>query len=245
MIAIAFACGAAAAQASPFVDNTSVELFVGGNAVTPGSFRAAHAPLASEAGGNAVYDSLGFSGVYDHRYSGGGELDYAFDEHFIGFARAAYAQFDGTNHEIGQFFSDTAGRLPINASFDDTSTRELSLGARYAFSPGARFRPFVGLALGAADLSATRASIENPNTGVMTPVELGRGGSVLEQRIETGLSYSPVRNFDLRLTAAATHLDSQKPSNDPNLALLGLNAQHGDVPGHWDYPAELGAVWHF
>ena len=31
----------------------------------------------------------------------------------------------------------------------------------------------------------------------------------------------------------------------PTSALLGLDSAHSGVQAHWDYPAELGAVWHF
>ena len=75
--------------------------------------------------------------------------------------------------------------------------------------------------------------------------ELAPENTVFQQRLETGLQYSPMRNFDLRLTAAASHTNHDDRSNDPNLALLGLDNQSGDDRGHWDYPAELGAVWHF
>jgi len=34
-------------------------------------------------------------------------------------------------------------------------------------------------------------------------------------------------------------------SADTNLGLLGLDSAHTGVQGHWEYPAELGAVWHF
>jgi hypothetical protein len=242
MFAIACACGAAAAQAEPFGEKSSVVLFVGGNAAMPGSFSAPRSTLNST---TPIYNSLDFSDAYDHRYTGGAEFDYAFDSHVSAFARASYAQFNGTSHEIGVFFSDTDGRVPINANFDDTHSTELNLGARYTFAAGARLRPFVGLGLGAADLSAVHANVQNLDGSGMTPVELARSGTVFEQRLETGLQYSPMRNFDVRLTAAANHLDGQKQSNDPNLALLGLDAPHGDVPGHWDYPVELGTVWHF
>jgi hypothetical protein len=64
--------------------------------------------------------------------------------------------------------------------------------------------------------------------------------------VETGLEFSPLHNLDLRLTAAASHIQSGRPSGDPNLALLGLDEENRSVVrGHWDFPAEIGAVWHF
>jgi hypothetical protein len=78
-----------------------------------------------------------------------------------------------------------------------------------------------------------------------TRVEIGRPDTVFSQRVETGLQFSPVRSFDLRLTAAADHLDGAAVSHDLDLERVGLANAHGDVRGHWDYPAELGAVWHF
>jgi hypothetical protein len=103
----------------------------------------------------------------------------------------------------------------------------------------------VGVALGASDLSSTRAVIDNPAAGGATRVELAKGGTVFEQRLETGVQFSPLHNFDIRLTAAASHLGGQKASDDPHLALLGVAPSHGTVGTRWDYPAELGAVWHF
>jgi hypothetical protein len=243
-VAVALVGGAAAAQALPLGDNASVELFVGGNAGVPGSFSVGTTRLVDSAGGDVTYDRVHFDNAYDHRYTGGAEFDYAFDSRLSGFARASYAQFNGEKHEVGTLFGDD-GRVPINAQFEDNSTRQFDLGARYMFTPEARFRPFVGLALGASDLSATRAMIDNPASGGATRVELAKGGTVFEQRLETGVQFSPMPNFDLRLTAAASHLGGQKASDDPNLALLGLAASHSTIGTRWDYPAELGAVWHF
>ena len=79
----------------------------------------------------------------------------------------------------------------------------------------------------------------------MTRVKLGKPDTVFSQRAELGMQYSPARNFDLRLTAAADHLNSDRRSDDPNLALLGLNNASGNVRAHWDYPVELGGVWKF
>jgi len=49
----------------------------------------------------------------------------------------------------------------------------------------------------------------------------------------------------LTLTAGAGQTNATDGSNDPNLASLGLDNSNGEMRGHWDYPAELGAVWHF
>jgi opacity protein-like surface antigen len=243
LVAAALAGGAAAAQATPLGEHASIELFAGANVGMPGSFRGS--PDMTTPTGTTNYDHLDFSGAYDHRYTGGAEFDYAFDSRLSAYARAAYSRFNGTEENIGTFLSNTAGVVPVTARFDDNSMRQLDLGARYTFAPGARFRPFIGLGLGAAELSATRANVDNAAGGGTLNVELGRANTVLEERLETGLQYSPMRNLDLRLTAAASHLGGQRPSNDPNLAVLGIDSPHGDVPGRWEYPAELGAVWHF
>jgi hypothetical protein len=243
-VAVALVGGAAAAQALPLGDSASVELFVGGNAGVPGSFSVGSTRLVDSAGGDIAYDRVHFDNAYDHRYTGGAEFNYAFDSRLSGFARASYAQFNGEKHEIGTLFGDD-GRVPVNAQFEDNNERQFDLGARYTFSPEARFRPFVGLALGASDLSATRAMIDNLGSGGATRVELAKGGTVFEQRLETGVQFSPMPNFDLRLTAAASHLGGQKASDDPNLALLGVVPSHSTIGARWDYPAELGAVWHF
>jgi hypothetical protein len=40
-------------------------------------------------------------------------------------------------------------------------------------------------------------------------------------------------------------VDGGGRSSDPNLELLGLDPTRTEMRAHWDYPAELGAVWHF
>jgi hypothetical protein len=244
LIAAACVAAASAAHASPFTDHASFELFAGGNVATPGSFHGEALPSnAPGADGPIGFNHLDYSDAYQHRYTGGAEFDYSFDSNFAAFARAGYSQFDGRQHDIGTLFGD-AGAQPIGARFEDTKSRELDLGARYTFVSGARIRPFVGVALGATHLSATRADVDNIDGVGTTRVELGRAGTVFQQRVETGLQFSPMPNFDLRLTAAATHLDGGPRSDDPNLALIGLESARGDS-GHWSYPAELGVVWHF
>jgi len=32
---------------------------------------------------------------------------------------------------------------------------------------------------------------------------------------------------------------------DPHVSLLALDSAHTGVQAHWDYPAEIGAVWRF
>lgn len=242
-VALALAGAAAAAQATPLGDHASIELFAGENVGMPGSFRAG--PPTQENAGGRTYDHLDFSDAYDHAYTGGAELAYAFDSRLSAFARAAYSSFNGASHDIGEFTPAAGSRVPIGARFGDNSMRQIDLGARYTFAPGARLRPFVGVGVGAAELSSTRANIDNPAGGGTLNVELGRANTVLTERLETGVQYSPLPNFDLRLTAAANRFGKQRPSEDPNLAALGIDAPHGDVPGRWEYPAELGAVWHF
>jgi hypothetical protein len=244
MVAGTLAVGAGAAGASPLGERASVELFVGGNARVPGSFSDGSSTLQPAPVGSVAFDRVSFASAYDNRYSAGAELDYAFAPQLVGFARAAYSQFDGRSREVGAVYGD-GGRVPVNAQFADNAMRALDLGARYTFSPEARFRPFVGVALGASDLSATRAMIDSPTTSSPKRVELASGGTVFEQRLETGVQFSPLPSFDLRLTAAASHLGGQKASDDPNLALLGVVPTHSTVGSRWDYPAELGAVWHF
>jgi len=247
LLAAACAAAASSAHALPLTDNLSIEMFAGGNAAMPGSFRGQTAPLeTADPAGSTVYHDLKFSDAYDQRYTAGTELDYAFNSRITGFGRFAYSAFSGSTHEVGQFEPNVAGPIQnVNAQFNDTATREFDLGGRYTFAPGAKLRPFVGAALGATHLSATRAEFDHVDDSGRTPVELSRAATVFQQRVETGLQYSPMENFDLRLTAAASHLDAGRRSDDPNLALVGLDSARGEMRGHWDYPAELGAVWHF
>ncbi|MEJ0085556.1 MAG: hypothetical protein WDO72_07735 [Pseudomonadota bacterium] len=247
VFAAACAAAASAAHAAPLTDNLSIEMFAGGNAAMPGSFRGQTLPLeTADPAGSTVYHDLKFADAYDQRYTAGAELDYAFNPRITAFGRAAYSQFDGSTHEIGRFEPEAPAAFEsVNARFHDTATREFDLGTRYTFAPGAKLRPFVGAAVGATRLSATRAEFDHVSDTGRTPVELSRAATVFQQRVETGLQYSPMENFDLRLTAAASHLDAGRRSDDPNLAAVGLDSAHGELRGHWDYPAELGAVWHF
>jgi len=245
----AAACVAAssAAHAVPLTDRASFVLFAGGNVSMPGSFSGQTEPLqTTDPLGSTVYTDLKFSDAYKNGVIGGAEFDYALNSHLSGFGRFAYTAFDGSTQKIGEFEPTVDGTgHAISATFGDASTRELDLGARYTFMPGEKWRPFFGAALGASHMSATRAQVENINGFGDTHVELAPASTVFQQRLETGLQYSPVRDFDLRLTAAASHTNGADRSDDPNLASLGLDNSSGEMRGHWDYPAELGAVWHF
>lgn len=242
LIAAASLGAAAAVNALPLGEHASVELFAGADAMT-GSFGVLH-ESPDVAPGSVHFDRVNFDDAYRHRYTGGVELDYAFDSHAAAFARFGYTQFDGTTRDVAHLLNADATTTPIAARFGDTATRELEVGGRYSFAPAAHLQPFVGMALGAARLSPLRAMVNDP-VGTTTKVELGTGDTVFTQRLETGLQYSPMRNVGLRLTVAADHVDGQRGSDDPNLALLGLADTRGDMRAHWDYPAELGAVWRF
>jgi opacity protein-like surface antigen len=236
LFAAACVAAASAAHALPLSDRASFELFAGGNLATPGSFRG---PLRIESPqGVTNYTRLDFDDAYQHDYTAGAELGFNLDSHVSLFAQAAYSRFNGQNHEIG-YTAPTAGFVPIHAQFSDVNSGELELGARYTFAMGEKWRPFVGAALGAEHVSDTYATVDNVRVG------LGKSGTLFQQRVETGLQYSPMENFDVRLTAAASHVDGGKSADDPYLALLGLDSSNSTMHAHWDYPAEIGAVWHF
>jgi hypothetical protein len=249
IFAAACVAAASAAHALPRPsDKLSLELFAGGNVAMPGSMRGQATPFQPVEGGSLVYDDLKFDDAYRHRIGGGAELAYAFDPHFAAFARASYNEFNGDRVNIGEIdvpASALTSTRVIAANFGDTATREYDLGARYTFAPWGKLSPFVGAALGATHLSGTKAAVDNLSGVGTTDVELGKRATVFSQRAELGLQYSPVRDFDLRLTAAANHVDGERRSGDPNLALLGLDNANGDVRDHWGYPVELGGVWHF
>ena len=236
---------AGAAHADDFRSHASFALFAGENSAMPGSFRGQTVPFDTiDPAGSTVYHDLKFSDAYDHRYTTGAEFDYALSPQLTGFGRLGYSTFNGRNHVVGEFTSNTFETSPVRANFEDTSTREADLGARYTFMAGSRWRPFVGAALGATRLSDTKAEFSNPGGGA-TRVTLGEAETVFSQRVETGLQFAPLDNFDVRLSAAANHLNADTKSSDPNLALVGLSNTEPDVRNHWDYPVELAAVWNF
>ena len=236
---------ARAAHADDFRNRASFALFAGENSAMPGPFRGQTVPFDTiDPAGSTVYHDLKFADAYDHRYTTGAEFDYALTPQLTGFGRLDYSTFDGRNHQVGEFTSNTFETRPVRANFEDTSTREADLGARYTFLAGSRWRPFVGAALGATRLSDTKADFFSPGEGV-TKVTLGEAETVFSQRVETGLQFAPVENFDLRLSAAANHVNADTRSSDPNLARVGLSNTEADVRNHWDYPVELAAVWNF
>lgn len=242
-----FIAGAAAAQASDSGSRSSIVMFAGGNAAMPGSFRGQTVPLQiGDPAGSVVYDDLKFSDAYHDRYSLGAEYDYALRPNLDLFGRYAYQSFNGEQVSVGKFTSTNFDLdQPVRANFNDTHTQELDVGARYDFAPMKGIRPFVGVALGAEKLAPTRAEFRNiGNTGT-TNVVLGEGDTVFQQRVETGLQFSPADKFDLRLSVAANHVDADTKSSDPNLALVGLDNTQADVRSHWEYPVELGGVWKF
>jgi hypothetical protein len=243
MFAAACVAAASAAHALPLTDRASFELFTGSAIGTQGTYRDSfHEPVD---GGAMDFNKLGFDDVYRHGYSAGAEFDYAVDSNFTAFARAAYSQLNGLNREVGSL-NGADGHQPIDARFGDADSRELDVGARYMFAAGEKWRPCLGGAIGMTRLSSTSALVSEPGGAPTTRVELGRESTEMVERVETGLEFSPMHNVDLRLTAAASHIQSGRPSGDPNLALLGLDEDNRSVVrGHWDFPAEIGAVWHF
>jgi hypothetical protein len=246
VFAAACAAASAAAHALPLTDRASIELFAGANTAMPGDFRGQTVPFElSNGAGSITYNHLDFSDAYRERMTGGGEFDYAVDSHLSAFGRLGFSQFDGATERVGRFETPLTMISDVKAKFGDTSTRELDVGARYMFGESDTLRPFVGAALGATRMEGLHAVVDSFGGLSATKVEIGRPDTVFSQRLETGLQYSPTRSFDLRLTAAANHLDGAAASHDLNLETVGLENPHGDVRGHWDYPAELGGVWHF
>jgi hypothetical protein len=246
LLCLALAAAGGAARADDFREHASFALFAGGNVAMPGSFRGQTVPFDSvDPSGSIVYHDLKFDDAYDHDYTMGGEFDYAFSPSLTGFGRIGYATFDGREHPVGTFTSAATGQTPVTARFEDSSTREYDLGARYTFMPGASWRPFVGAALGATHLSSAKADFPNLDGSGTTRVTLGESDTVFSQRAEIGLQFAPLRNFDLRLSAAANHVDADTKSGDPNLALVGLSETNAVERNHWDYPVELAAAWNF
>jgi hypothetical protein len=238
MFAAACVAAASAAHALPLTDRTSIELFAGGNVSTPGSFRG---PAFIEGpNGNTDYTRLSYDDAYKHDYTTGVELAFNVNSHVSAFAQADYSQFDGQSPKIGELDSPSAGQVPVEARFGDSDSVDFDVGARYNFTaPGEQWRPFVGAALGAKRMSDTFATVNEAK------IQVSKADTVFQQRLEAGLQYSPMPNFGLRLTAAAMHVDGTNESKDPAVSLLGLDSADSGIHQHWEYPAELGAVWYF
>lgn len=243
LFAAACVASASAAHAEPLNGRTSVVLFAGSDVATPAMIRG---PVSfTTADGPTSYKRLDLDDPFHSNYAAGAEVGYAFDSHLAGFVRASFSQFDGANLVIGDHVSETGGLRNLNAKFGDADSMQLDLGTRYTFTTGEMWRPFVGASLGAVRQSNVYADVDNVENLGITRVEVGKAGTVFQQRVETGLQYSPTRNVQLRLTAAANHVNAGKRSDDPNLSLLALTEEQSGIHAHWDYPAEIGAVWHF
>jgi Outer membrane protein beta-barrel domain len=240
------AVAAAAAHADDTGSRFGIVLFGGGNAAMPGSFRGQTVPYDSiDPAGSIVYHDLKFADAYNDRYTLGTEFDYAVMPNLSAYGRFAYQNFNGQNVHVGEFTGTDFNMQPVLAQFQDTNTQEYDIGARYNFGMMGAVQPFFGLALGAEHLGATRADFQNVSGTGTTNVVLGQADTVFHQRLETGLQFSPADKFDLRLSVAANHVDADTKSNDPNLALVGLDNTMADVRSHWEYPVEFGGVWKF
>jgi hypothetical protein len=244
LLGLACAGVGVAAQADSFGERTSLVFFLGANAEMPGSFTGQTVPFeTADPPGNTVYHDLKFSDAYDDRYTAGAEFDYAVKPNLTAYGRFAYQTFNGQQTQVGTWESSTTlDSHPVSARFSDTNAQEYDVGARYIFKTGS-VRPFFGLALGAEHLSAARAEFLNVSGTGTTNVVLGEADTVFHQRAETGLQFSPLQSLDLRLTVAANHVDTDTKSNDPNLAMVGLDPAEAVYRHHWDYPVEFGAVW--
>lgn len=246
MCALTIAGASAAANADSFAQRSSVAVFIGGNAAMPGSFRGQTVPFDTvDPAGSTVYHDLKFSDAYNDAYVTGAEFDYEVMHNLTAYGRFAYQNFSGQDVHVGEFTSNDFATAPLHAQFSDTDAQEYDIGARYLFNTSAGIRPYVGLALGAEHLGATRAEFRNVDGSGSTKVTLGEADTVFHQSVETGLQFSPAPSFDLRLSVAANHVDADTRSSDPNLALVGLDNTQADVRSHWDYPVELGGVWKF
>ena len=239
--------GSAIARADGSSDGRfGIVVFAGDNADMPGSFHEQSVPITSlDPTGTLAYHDLKFRDAYDDRYTAGLEFDYALSPSLTAFGRYAYDQFNGQEAPVGTFTADSGESVPVSARFSDTATQEYDVGGRYNFGPFSNVTPFVGLALGAEHLGATRAEYHNVSDTGTTNVTLGEADTVFHQRIETGVQFAPAPGFALRLSLAANHVDADTRSNDPNLAMVGLDTTTADVHSHWDFPVEVGGVWKF
>jgi len=237
---------AAGAHAEGFSQKSSLVVFGGGNSSMPGSIMGQTVVFSSgDTPGTTTYDALKFEDVYRNDYNLGTEFDYAFTPQLTLFGRYDYSSFTGKNQQLGEFTSDSNVTTPVHAAFSDTDTHELDVGGRYTFMPSSRFQPFVGLALGAEHLGATHADFEDVDGLGETRVKLGEAEDVFHQRAEAGLQYAASENFGFRLSVAASHVNTETKSNDPNLEMVGLGPIVSHSADHWDYPIELGAVANF
>jgi len=237
---------AAGAHAGDFMQKSSLVVFGGGNSTMPGSIPGQTVVFSgNQEPGTAVYDNLKFEDVYRNDYNLGTEFDYAFSPQLTTFGRYNYSSFTGKNQQLGEFTPESGAATPVHAAFSDTDANEFDLGARYTFLPTSAFRPFLGLAIGAEHLSATHADFEDQDGQGETHVKLGEAENVFHQRAEAGLQYAATANLGLRLSVAASHVNTETKSNDPNLESVGLGPIVSPTASHWDYPIELGAVAYF
>jgi hypothetical protein len=202
-------------------------------------------PALAENSGSLTLNNLPYDEIYRHRHDVGFELGYAFNDNLEGFARVNYEGLDGQNLAIGSLSSAALpAAQPLLASFDTADSWSLQVGSRYYWSTSSQWRPFASFALGATRMDALTASLAVPGTAIALPdVHFTKADTVFNQSLESGIEFTPSRNFGMRFAVNAEHMGQLSASDDPALEELGLEPTHAE--DRWSFPITLTASYRF
>ena len=202
----------------------AVELFAGGDVATPGSFRG---PLqcSGRAGWSDELRSARLRRRLSPRLHGRRGVRLQRSIRTCRHSRALRIRSSTARIARSAVISPTAdGPRAHQRAASATRTRASSTSARGIPSRPAR-NGGRSSALRSARRGCRHIRYAGARATTSTRVELGKADTVFQQRVETGLQYSPMRNFELRLTAAASHVDGGDGSERSRIsALLGLDS---------------------
>ncbi|MEJ0085239.1 MAG: hypothetical protein WDO72_06135 [Pseudomonadota bacterium] len=203
-------------------------------------------PKLAGATATVAIKKLNYEDVFNNRYAAGLELGYAPGEHLLVYGRANYNARQGRNREIG-VLSSTAlpGRHAIHARFGDSDSQSLEAGIRYLWLDDSKWRPFVGLSLGATHTDDVKASLSIADTVLQRrEVRFARSGTAFSQTFETGVEYNPNRRLGVRLSVRADHVGEPKGADDPTLTALGFHS-NDQAYSRYSFPIAVAAVYRF
>ncbi len=200
------------------------------------------------AGGTATVaiKKLDYEDVFNNRYGVGLELGYSRNDHLFFYGRANYNARQGRSRDIGSLSSTALpGEHVIRAQFGDSDSQSLEAGIRYLWLDDSKWRPFVGLALGATHTDDVKASLSIEGTALQhREVLFARSGTAFSQSLETGLEYNPNRRLGVRLSVRVDHVAEPQGDHNSTLDALGFRSKD-QAYSRYTFPLAVAAVYRF
>ena len=194
--------------------------------------------------GTLSVDGLHYSDMFRPSSAAGIEAGYGLNNHVSITTRLSVARSLGRSLNLG-VVSGSGIETPetLAAKFSDTDDVTVNVGARYAWTLGQRWRPFIGGGLGITRPDAIRASLASTSPSfALSDVEFTDRRHVLEANFIGGADLAIGPTFDLRFSAGADYTGATKASTDPALAALGLTLDRA-YGGRLEYPIGIAAVF--